>query len=81
MGEGGAAFERRRKKNVADRERRARNKAAASAGDVGALEKEGKKNEGDRQRRKDVNTAASTGDPGVLDRIVRIVNERRCNAR
>ena len=56
-GEDGAASERRRKKSVAERERRARNKVAVSAGDVGALAKKGKKNEGDRQRRKDLKTA------------------------
>ena len=65
-GEDGAAFESSSKKNVADRERHARNTAAVSAGDVGALEKKGKKNEGDRQRRKDANTVASAGDPGAL---------------
>ena len=78
MGEDGAVFERRRKNNVADRERRARITAAVSAGDVGALEKKGKKNEGDRQRRKDANTAASAGDPGALatHRKHRVVERR-----
>jgi len=57
VGEDGAAFERRRKKIVADRERRARNKVAVTAGDVGALEKKGKKNKADRQRCRDLKTA------------------------
>ena len=64
LGEDGAASERRRKKSVAERERRARNKAAVTAGDVGALEKKGKKNKGDRQRRKDLKTAAERRRPG-----------------
>jgi len=62
-GEDGAASERRRKKSVAERERCARNKAAVTAGDVGALEKKEKKNEGDRQRRKDLKTAAERRRP------------------
>ena len=77
-GEDGAAFESCRKKNAADRERRARNTAAVSVGDVGALEKKGKKNEGDLQRRKDANTVASAGDPGALatHRKHRVVERR-----
>ena len=66
--EDGAASERRRKKIVAERARRARNKAAAIAGDVGALEKKRKKNEADRQRCRDVITAACAGDSPAVEK-------------